>query len=188
MIVLPAGSSVTDLVVEPPPLRSPGIHVSDAIKAICVALEPERFSGGGDEELFQFGYTTERMIELAWQARRRETIRPGEIEKDGIVGSPDAITFDDDGMVVDEIKATWMSSTGCPEDRKFAHWIWQIKAYCHMLQTDRARLHVFFVNGNYRDVRRAQFLSWHLLFDARELEENWRMLCSARDTLRKASA
>jgi hypothetical protein len=180
MIALPRPASVADLVPDPGPPRSAGVHVSTLVKRICQQLEPDRFANGEmDWNRIEFGSTLERVIEEMWQRRRRLTVRPGEIQCDGIIGSPDAVTFEDGDLIVDEIKATWMTSRGCPEDRKFWHWLVQVRAYCWMLQTERARLHVFFVNGNYRDERAPQFLVWDLLFDRRELQENWQMLVNA---------
>jgi hypothetical protein len=124
------------------------------------------------------------MIEEAWKLRRIEVLRPEGIEKDGITGSPDGVSFDEGVPVVEEIKCTWMSSRGCPEDKKFLHWLWQIKAYCHLLDTTRARLHVFFVNGDYAKHREPQYQSWDLTFHEGEIAENWSMLVNQATALR----
>lgn len=177
MIVTPRDVSVADLqLVESPP-RAPGHHVSSLIRVICRQLEPERFSEGAmNYERIELGFMIEHVIEEAWRQRQVNVMRPGSFTVDGISGAPDGVTFDQDTLVVDEIKCTWMSSRGCPEDKKFLHWIWQIKAYCYMLDTLRARLHVFFVNGDYREHREPQLKSWELQFHRGELEENWAML------------
>jgi len=178
--------TVADLAVEPHPSRSTGLHVSTIIKAICKGLEPERFGGEiTNWTPIEMGFTVERAIESAWASRRIDVWRPGEMEKDGIVGSPDGVTFDSDGAIVDEIKCTWMSSKGCPEDKKFWHWLVQIKAYCHLLDTIRARLHVVFVNGNYSDHREPQYCSWDLRFHGGEIDENWMMLVNQAAVLRR---
>jgi hypothetical protein len=77
-----------------------------------------------------------------------------------------------------------MSSKGCPEDKKFWHWLVQIKAYCHLLDTTRARLHVFFVNGDYASHRDPQYRSWDLGFHEGEIAENWSMLVNQAAHLR----
>lgn len=183
MIITPRPSTLGDLDFGPHPPRSAGIHVSACIKRILVSLEPERFGGPLDMTRVELGFTVERLIEEAWRLRRVNVIRPGEFARDGIAGSPDALSVDDDGIVVEEIKCTWMSSRGCPDDRKFAHWIWQMKAYCTLVETQRARLHAFFVNGDYK-IREPQFLSWDLTFHEGELAENWMMLVKSAEAIR----
>ena len=74
----------------------------------------------------------------------------------------------------------------CPEGKKFSHWIWQVKAYCHLVDTLRARLHVFFVNGDYRENRNPQYCSWDLLFHEGEIAENWSMLTNQARRMRGA--
>jgi hypothetical protein len=177
-------SGLADLLVEEGPERSGGIHVSTLIRAICQQLEPERFTDDPIDPVHrEMGFSVERMIERAWETRRLGIFRPGELEKDGIVGSPDAITVDDHGLIVDEIKCTWMSSRDCPEGKKFWHWLVQIKAYCWLIETYRARLHVFFVNGDYRDQRGPQYQSWDLTFSQGELAETWLMLVNQAKAL-----
>lgn len=176
MIIAKRQTTVADLSpVEGPP-RSAGHHVSGLLKQILVRLEPDRFGGALDMTRIELGFTVEHLIETSWRARRTDVMRPGEITKDGITGSLDGVSFDEQGPIVEEIKCTWMSSFGCPEDKKFWHWIAQIKAYCHLADTTRARLHVFFVNGDYREHREPQFLSWDLTFSEGEIAENWMML------------
>jgi hypothetical protein len=186
VIITPRAVTVADLALVPSPPRTEGTHVSTLIKALCEALEPERFSGEMDYTRFEVGYAVERAIERAWAERHITVIRPGEFTVNGITGSPDGVSFEDDGtIVIEEIKCTWMSSRGCPEDRKFWHWIVQMKAYAHLLGTDRARLHVLFVNGNYADERTPQYRSWDFQFTTREIEENWAMLRNQADAVRR---
>jgi hypothetical protein len=187
MIIVARDVSVADLEVDPGPLRSDTLHVSTLIKAICVGLEPERFGGTDDPSVkFEIGFAVERAIEEAWRLRRIDVLRPGEFTKDGITGSPDGVSFNEGVPVVEEIKCTWMSSRGCPDDRKFWHWFVQIKAYCHLLDTRLACLHVFFVNGDYAQHREPQYLSWDLRFNKGELDENWSMLLNQARALRTA--
>jgi hypothetical protein len=184
MVITPVVTTVNDLTVVTGPARSAGLHVSSIIKAILLRLEPERFGGELDHNRIQLGFTVERVIEEAWRARRVDVIRPGEIVKDGIAGSPDGVRFDEAGAIVEEIKCTWMSNRGCPDDKKFIHWLWQIKAYCHLLDTRRARLSVFFVNGDYAKNREPQFCAWDLAFHDGEIAENWMMLTTQAQELR----
>ena len=186
MIATLRAGTIADLGVAPGPAREAGVHVSTVIKQLCRALDPARFSGEiTDWTRIEVGFTVEAWIEQAWQARRAHTFRPGAISKDGIIGSPDAVTFDGDDLIVDEIKCTWMSSKGCPDEKKFWHWLVQIKAYCHLLDTTRARLHAIFMNGDYKDHREPQYLSWDLQFHDGEIAENWAMLVNQATALRR---
>lgn len=183
--------TIEQLVFEASPERTPGLHVSQIIKSICVELDPKRFSQENERlpwERFETGFTFERVLEMAIQARRANIFRPGEIEKDGIIMSPDGIDLDStaflfntifipgwDDCVLEEYKFTWMSSNEAPTASKFLHWFWQMKAYCYALQTLRARLRVMFVNGDYRGSG-PQYRVWDVLFTEAELIDNWQML------------
>src|SRR5437588_9437146 len=59
-----------------------------------------------------------------------EIVRPGELELDGIVGTPDGLNLS--GMAVEETKATWRSSRRSIETDYWS-WLAQIKAYCQVL-------------------------------------------------------
>jgi hypothetical protein len=112
-----------------------------------------------------------------------DIIRPGEIELDGITGSPDLIRVSD--LVGIETKLTWKSSRKLDTssrpaileslDKHFwAHKI-QCMGYAHMLGFDTWQLHYFFVAGNWRPpvpcVKAIQ-----MEFSKQELAGNWAML------------
>jgi len=101
-----------------------------------------------------------------------EYIKTGEIELDGIVGTPDGLELS--GLTVDEMKATWRSSRR-PIETDFWNWLTQVKAYCFMLRLQRVSLRVFFVNGDYRDSG-PQVKQFDIEFTERELQDNWRMI------------
>lgn len=183
MIVTRREVNVADLQPAGPP-RSTGLHVSQVIKSLLVKLEPERFGGEMDWTKIELGFAVEALIEHAFRDRQQDIARIGELVKDDIAGTPDGLSVDDEGLLIHEIKCTWMSSTDCPDHKKFSHWLWQIKSYCHMADALRARLHVFFVNGNYRDTRNPEYREWDLLFSQGELEENWAMIVNAARSLR----
>jgi hypothetical protein len=63
----------------------------------------------------------------------------------------------------------------------------QIKAYCYVLEVDRACLWAFFVNGDYRGSG-PQIKCWEIYFTPRELHDNWQLiLVNARDMEREES-
>src|SRR5271170_5153321 len=107
-------SSIADLIIsdEQSMTRSPGVHVSTIIKHMRSVLGQQQ--GWPEEELAnagQIGRIWEHVLarELAAAGMGGAAIvRPGEIECEGIIGSPDGI--DTEGPAVVEFKATWKSS------------------------------------------------------------------------------
>lgn len=98
--------------------------------------------------------------------------RPGEVELDGIVGSPDG--YDPDSGILYEYKSTWKSI-------KNAHptqvWKWQVqvKGYCKMLGVSTVMFHVLYIMGDYRGSG-PLYRSYLITFTDREIDENWQML------------
>ncbi len=164
--------------------RSPGLHMSAIYNDLFQDLEPKRFTRGGtpDPVRMAAGFCLEEMLEEG--LKRRHAERPGEfLTSEGIAYSPDLIIFNG-SMRLGEIKLTWMSSKEVPRcaantfPPKFDKWLTQMKAYCHHLETNHARLLAFFVNGDYRFGKGSgpEMLAWDLEFSARELRDNWSML------------
>jgi len=110
-----------------------------------------------------------------------EYVRTGEIELDGIVGTPDGLELT--GLAIDETKATWRSSRRSIET-DFWSWFVQVKAYCWMMKLNRVSLRVFFVNGNYADSG-PQVKCFDIDFTDRELEDNWRMILANARAMQK---
>jgi hypothetical protein len=160
------------------PERSPGLHVSQIYGDVMKTVDPKRF---GDGELpwgkVATGLMFERAIETALSAvfhdANNELMRPGEFELDGIACSPDTIDFKQ--WVLYEFKCTWMSARQEIIDKKFMHWIIQIKAYCKVLSMRRAILYILFVNGKY-DGEGPIMRKVELTFEQHEIDANWNML------------
>lgn len=204
MIITPVEISSADLedrqAANSPNERSAGLHQSTIIKSICVELDPKRFNPDTpmDRVRLETGFAFERALEGGLINRHPGLLRPGEVECDGIAGSPDGIITDLDPWRVAEYKATWMSSgisravlkaafAGDPDaikicisaigHKKFWHWIVQIKGYCYMTGLPNARLIAWFCMGDYdRAFGGPQILAWDLDFTERDLAENWQML------------
>lgn len=164
--------------------RSSGVHLSGVIKYVLQTaglLDPDdltdimplRMAVGMAWEAFVVGLWPN----LVWQ--------PGEVSRDGIVGSPDGITparEADDVSCLEEFKATWKSrlekseTKGVrPPDRKITEqrmWMLQLCGYCHMMGLTRARLHVLYVNGDYRQSG-PQYFTYLIEFSQTELERVW---------------
>lgn len=153
--------------------RSAGLHVSSIIRHIIVTsgLAKDGNFNEDDLELFAIiGRLWEQMLaDVMFKPPRYQ--RPGEIELDGIYGSPDAVDTDD--CCLAEYKVTWLSSNRSIES--FFKYMLQVKAYCHMLGLTRVKLYVCFVCGNYRPPV-PQFKAWQIDFSPHELKDCWRML------------
>lgn len=157
-------------------VRTPSQHVSSVINYIMTTagMRDNVFSRN-DLDLFAIiGRLWEQQLANAKFCAPRY-IRPGEIDCDSIIGSPDAV--DVDLACVAEFKATWKSSNR-KIDSDFIHWLWQTKAYCHMLGLNRTMLFVLFVCGGWRPpvpIIRA----YDITYTDRELKDNWNMLLRA---------
>lgn len=154
--------------------RSVGLHVSSIVNYISTTLgrRDNDFSRDDLDAFAVVGRMFERILaETIFLPPRY--IRPGEIDIDGIIGSPDAIDCDDGAVV--EIKATWKSSKRPIESLR--EYFWQIQAYCYMLQVQRAKLYVFYVCGDWSPPKPIwPPKAWQLDFSWSELEGNWCML------------
>lgn len=153
--------------------RSVGLHVSQIIRHILVTSGLEEQSDFTEDDLNQFaiiGRLWEQMLaDAVFKAPRYQ--RPGEIECDGIYGSPDAVDTEDCALV--EYKVTWKSSNRAIES--FFKYMLQVKAYCYMLGLTKCRLYVCFICGNYKPPL-PQFKAWEIDFSPHELKDNWRTI------------
>lgn len=174
--------------------RSGGLHLTPIIRAIEQVIRP-RDEWCTEEELSFFGaggFLYERVFSMAMAdaVASGNLIRPGEIELDGITGSPDLLDLSD-GVRGIETKMTWKSSRKLDTSSKpailesldkyfWAHKI-QCMSYAHMLGTNLYQLHYFFVAGNWRPpvpcVKAIQ-----MEFSNRELVGNWKMITDFADS------
>lgn len=154
-------------------VRSTGLHVSQIINHIAVSSGLQKANDFDDEDLGMFasiGRLWERTLaEIMFPPPRYQ--RPGELEFDGVFGSPDAVDSDDCCLM--EFKCTWRSSSRPIET--FYKYKWQVAAYCHMLGITKCRLYVLFICGNWKPPV-PQYKAWEITFTERELRENWDML------------
>lgn len=170
--------------------RSGGLHLSQITQDIMVTSDPDRYGqdqGGAKWMNFIMGLVFERALERAWLDReltgsyRPGLIRPGEVTKDGITGTPDAYDFI--AGEPEEFKCTKKSCRQDITDKKFwLYWI-QLKAYAYMLGCNSGVLRVIFINGNYshddNDPESGYVMrSWRAEWTQLELDETWFMLVS----------
>lgn len=182
-------SGVKDLL----PMRrtgNPSDHISHVIRSICVRLGKfEADDGPITEERqtrFELGSSFEDAVAAALAERYSRSepdrfARVGELERDGLIGTPDLLDVMDWAII--EIKLTWMSSAHDVESPKFWHYWVQLMAYCYMADSRVGRLHVCHVNGDYRGVRGPVYHIWEQRFTPQQLRDNWRMLLTHRQTL-----
>jgi hypothetical protein len=162
--------------------RSDGVHLSGVIKYVMVTcglltpdddtveIMPLRMAVGVAWEAF----VVQLWPDFLWQ--------PGEVSRDGIIGSPDGINSNliPGEIVLEEVKATWMSrmepgtKSSVPRSIfNIKRWILQVAGYCHMAKLTHARLHVLWVNGDYRQSG-PQYYTYLIQFTEAELVRMWK--------------
>lgn len=164
--------------------RSPGKHVSTAIKRVMAELYPDRFDNNEPiaQTRLDLGNAMERAIADEYADRfPYEYVRPGELELDDITGTPDLWNLP--YWCTIEIKLTWASSSRAddPEDSWFFRYWSQLKSYVYMAGQEVGRLIVVFLNGNYRygdPDSKPTAREWEDTWSQEELQENWEMIKS----------
>ncbi len=160
--------------------RSPGIHVSTLIHELCITLGHYKDTGPVNAEgraRMELGNALEHAIIQRFALDQpKRFMQLGELMLDDIYGTPDLYDFVD--RCDCEIKLTWMSAKWGPGSQKFWKYEVQLKAYCRMMKLSKGRLHVGFVNGNYRRGNGGgpMYRIWEYDFTQRELQDNWDML------------
>ncbi len=176
--------------------RSKGVHLSGCIRAALVDLKLLTTQQLDEETMplrMWFGMALEdRAVQLVAAQSNFFIWQPGEVEVDGVVGSPDGtnqMTLDALQVpkaeradltrsqirylpVLEEFKCTWKSQHNYGNVEQQALWMWQLAGYCYMLGYRYARLHVFWVNGNYRPPA-PDYRVYLLKFGEEELERFW---------------
>lgn len=171
--------------------RSPGMHVSDVIRDICLRLGHFKESDPEESEAtrytrFGLGSALEHaIIEQYERDDPGRFVRGFELECDGLFGTPDLL--DPVACAVHEIKLTKSSARHDPRtSTKFERYWWQIGAYCHALNWNRSVLHVGYVNGDYKEVREL-YRVWEAHWTDKELDTNWLMLTTHARTMQRTN-
>jgi hypothetical protein len=158
--------------------RSPGLHVSEIINRLCVQLGHWVPTEGPNLVKFELGNALEHAVVERYALHDPDRyIRPGELVLDDVYGTPDLLDLYDEA--VEECKCTWLSTKHPVDGTKFWHYWVQIKCYCKMMGWSKGRLHVCFVNGNYRrgdDESGPVYRVWEVEFTQEELDKNWAMI------------
>jgi hypothetical protein len=166
--------------------RSRGRHVTSALYSVMSSLHPDRFDSGGsprpDVTRMTLGNAMEAAIASAFARKWPDRyIRPGELEKDGVFGTPDLWDLEEWATV--EIKLTWASSRRAEdiEDPWFWRYWAQLKTYVFMANQEKGYLIIFFINGNYSKDKDdpengPQGYMWEETWSKEELSETWNMI------------
>jgi hypothetical protein len=155
--------------------RTSGVHLSGVLKPMVIAAGKLKLNGRGelpDDEfpmVMALGMAFENWIvglypDLVWQ--------PGEVSLDGIIGSPDGYSLIDDVPTVEEFKCTYKSQYTRANILDETAWMWQQMGYCKMQPALQSRLHVFYVNGDYRPPS-PQYRTYLIQYTQAELDKMW---------------
>lgn len=170
--------------------RSPGIHLSDVIKYMRLTIAKEKIRETGSDNWAMLGFAFENVVEDALvryfgKAKGREVVSQSECCVDGIFITPDGYDLSDGSY--EEYKATWRSLKKLDDFHKwFWHWEVQLKGNCYAAGTNKARLVMFFVMGDYSfrpPEGGPQLRCREYEFTDEELEENWEMVKRVRDEM-----
>lgn len=156
------------------------MHLSEVIHEMGkVIMETQEREIDNDTRMqFEKGYLWEVTLSMAFG--EKAAMRIGEVELDGIIGSPDGICYDDPLCIipiVEEYKCTAKNSKTQPTD--MWKWMAQAKGYCKMVGATKCIfrvLHLSFV---------PVYKVWELVFTQGELDENWQSVVSMAKTMKK---
>lgn len=161
------------------------IHLTDIILYIDRKLSLSKHTKGGMKwnmhATQEVGFLWEEV--LSHVLADRYAARIGEVECDGIVGSPDGLNTDPLDIVPlvnEEYKATWRSVNKTPES--IWYWDTQFKSYCHMLGVNITLLRVLYINGDYKGSGPIP-MTFRIEYTDTELQENWGMITNHRDEM-----
>lgn len=158
------------------------IHLTDVIDAIEEEMGwGYKGTGFGDPCMsMELGFWWEDVLSAAF--RDRHAVRIGEVELDGIIGSPDGLGMWKGELVLEEYKCTWKSTNKTPED--VWRYLVQVKAYCKMLGVTKCIMRIAHVVGKFWGDG-PRYRVYLLTFDEVDLEDNWKMIIDQRDEMRE---
>lgn len=175
------------LIEQDPTYHEGPVHVSELVRRVAVTvgdLDDKEFDPDEDHPMIASGLAWEEYWQR-WMAKQVQHFQPhpGRFEVDRVVGRPDGMSVDDDGIVwVDECKFTKKSANQETNDplrsKKWGMWRRQIMAYIKLTGADQARLWALHINGTYEKAKFGQplFLEYRFEFSEREIEDNWLVL------------
>jgi hypothetical protein len=182
--------------------RNPGVHVSDVLRHVAIKHKTYTEEDRDDDMPLRvllglaFEESAARLYAgMIWQ--------PGQIEVDGVTGSPDGLSvLDVDGVggmgAVDEFKYTGKSQRvkggGADELKDIrTEWSWmqQGMSYLNLLRRSKkvfagmrlCRFHICWKYGNYVRPYAEKYMRYLVEFEEAELRGNWAMLQTYKGAL-----
>jgi hypothetical protein len=159
------------------PLTGPGdrtterLHLSDIYSDLENSLFPKTSNADMNNPLWgEVGFLWEGV--LSRSLADHCSPRPGEVELDGVVGSPDG--YDPETGMLDEYKCTWKSIKNAHPENVWK-WQVQVKGYCKMLGVTTVRFHILYLMGDYRGSG-PLYRSYVFSYTQQEIDENWQMV------------
>lgn len=157
--------------------RSTGIHLMDIVKYCAVKMRVLKPGEPIEEELPLWpalGFAWEEFCASLYPDMFHQ---PGEQCRDGVYGTPDGRSLGVPGTktttwVLEEFKLTRKKCKHEKELLRDMLWMWQLKGYCCMLGVRFARLHVCYINGEYKPME-AKYLRYLIEFQKKELDDFW---------------
>lgn len=162
--------------------RPAGCHVSTIIKQMLIERDAKKYGDDSpiDADTIERGYVWEEVLSDALLRRHggQEGFRPDPFQVDSVWMSPDWFNPESE-FPLEEWKATRVSRKSDITDR---HWYWFVQIGCYLKGTGgtKARLRVWYMNGDYsektkRDPRLlTSYVRFTLEYSQREIDENWR--------------
>jgi hypothetical protein len=159
--------------------------LTDIIKSLAADIGKSKGRGDiSEDDLNHYatvGWLFEHVFDMAFaramSADERSIVSPGEVELNGVVGTPDRIRVEEDGsLTVIDTKARWMAARKFDElETYFWQEIFQVRSYCKMVGSTTAELHVIFVGGNWRPPTPI-IKGVRMEFTEREIDEGWQSI------------
>jgi hypothetical protein len=177
-----------------PHARTPGIHLSGVLRHIAISagilkgVDPVTGKWDGDKDIDEEEMPMRMAIGMAWEDWAVGLYpdmlhQPGELERDNVFGTPDGITYDpfgDEPAIIEEFKATWLSSWKKDITQKWL-WMHQGMGYCSMYGlARRVRYHVLWMNGDYRPPS-PKYMTYLVEFSQAELDRGWALVLRNKD-------
>jgi len=163
--------------------RSPGLHLSDVIHNMDVTLLKTQETAIDEGTLFQFekGYLWETALSRAFGEKVAQRI--GELTLDGIIMSPDGVSYEEDGtFILEEYKCTALSADRSPS--AMWKWLMQVKGYCKAIGTTKCIFRIL----HHVDITRNPdkcYAVWEMVFTQNEIDENWEAILNHAKTMKE---
>jgi hypothetical protein len=175
-----------------PPSRSTGIHLSGVLSYIAITSKMVDWAKEAEEERLKLRMA----LGLAWEEfcislYPNAVWQPGEELLDSVAMNCDGLSeitvaSSGDCHTLEEFKLTWSKRrTGKEIMAERWYWMSQIKGYCAGYGCHHCRLHVCYVNGDYKPMDPV-YMRYLIEFSHKEIDDNWKMVIMNRERAREA--